>query len=252
MHNPFAAQAAGRVAFDPLHDVYPYLATRLVPTLYHLIPLPETFDEASLISLARHQWLCNQLPTCLVFAHDTCLYFDVGGRETWSGQPPLHGIPIGGKLKPARGLQQGTWWQESNTRLVRALDQRTTQRHGSFLLGDLTKGGQPASKKEQRLLTGVTQAGIPLGLTTCAACGEWTGRCLDGETRATRGDRPLLVTVSCRCDNDNRCASCYAFLFERKLNANYYSESDHRIWHVPGFLACSHRCLPTPLSTPRL
>ena len=50
------------------------------------------------------------------------------------------------------------------------------------------------------------------------------------------------MSVACRCDNDNRCARCYHPLAERKLNANYYDESDGDIWYVPGFTGLSHRC----------
>lgn len=69
MPNVFLTESTGR-RFSlhdlPLYEDFPYLVTRLVPALYHLIPLPETCDEASLRSMARYQALCNQLPRCLV------------------------------------------------------------------------------------------------------------------------------------------------------------------------------------------
>jgi len=251
---------------EPLYETYPYLATRLVPTLYHLIPLPESLDEASLLSFARHQWLCNQLPTCLVLAPDRCVYFETNGTETPSGTPPQGGIRTAGRLKLARGLQQGTWWEENNERLIRDLDGRHKQLHGRFLLGDLRKGGRPATAEELRTFKGVTTTGIPLGLTQCPTCGDWKGKCVEGLAPTASGDRlepclspfpsngdsprgkgdsPLVLTVSCRCDNDNRCASCYGLLYEGKLNANYYDSSSHSVIHVPGFLACGHRCHAT-------
>jgi hypothetical protein len=54
------------------------------------------------------------------------------------------------------------------------------------------------------------------------------------------------MTVHCGCQNDNRCAACGGFLYERKLNANYYNPRDGEIWHVPGFSGFRHRC-PTPV-----
>ncbi len=50
------------------------------------------------------------------------------------------------------------------------------------------------------------------------------------------------MQVHCRCQNDNRCAACGGFLYERKLNANYYNARDGQIWHVPGFSGFRHRC----------
>jgi len=38
--------------------------------------------------------------------------------------------------------------------------------------------------------------------------------------------------------------ACGGFLYERKLNANYYNPRDGQIWHVPGFCAFRHRCPP--------
>jgi hypothetical protein len=38
--------------------------------------------------------------------------------------------------------------------------------------------------------------------------------------------------VHCRCENHNRCARCGEQLAKRRLNANYYRESDRQIWHV--------------------
>jgi hypothetical protein len=50
------------------------------------------------------------------------------------------------------------------------------------------------------------------------------------------------MTVHCVCDNDNRCAGCRQLLWDRKLNANFFNETDGQIWHVPGFCALYHQC----------
>jgi hypothetical protein len=54
--------------------------------------------------------------------------------------------------------------------------------------------------------------------------------------------RRQVMRVHCRCENHNRCARCGEQLAKRRLNANYYRESDRQIWHVPGFRGLSHRC----------
>ena len=62
MQRSLTVDAPHRIVMLPIYDEFPYLVTRLVPTLYHLIPLPESLDEPSLKRLGSHQWLRNQLP----------------------------------------------------------------------------------------------------------------------------------------------------------------------------------------------
>ena len=103
-----------------------------------------------------------------------------------------------------------------------------------FMMGDLTKGGWIPRGGEGRL-KGFQRNGVPRGLKRCPECQEWKGECFDTTM-------PLVVRVHCTCENDNLCAACHRPLYERKLNANYYSESDRGIWHVPAFCAFDHRC----------
>jgi hypothetical protein len=107
-----------------------------------------------------------------------------------------------------------------------------------YSFGDLTKGGHAASADELARLAGAGPDGVPRGLERCPACGEWRGTCLDPSPRFAG----QVMTVHCRCANDNRCAACGLLLYERKLNANYYNPRDGRIWHVPGFSGLGHRC----------
>src|SRR3954467_12703846 len=86
-----------------------------------------------------------------------------------------------------------------------------------FLMGDLTRGGRPATSDELRRLRGVRPGGTPVGLEQCVRCGEWRGDCLDTVSGAT----PRVVTVHCVCENWNRCGWCDRPLYERRLNANY-------------------------------
>jgi hypothetical protein len=50
------------------------------------------------------------------------------------------------------------------------------------------------------------------------------------------------MRAHCLCENKNACARCGQWLYERKLDANYYSEEDGKIWQIPSFPALNHRC----------
>ena len=115
---------------------------------------------------------------------------------------------------------------------------------GYALVGDLTKGGRPATEEERVRLAGLNADGVPKGLTRCPVCAEWRGKCLDPNP-VFAGQ---LVPVHCRCANDTRCVRCGQPLYARRLNANYYDVATGTIWHVPGFCALTHRCpvVPTP------
>ncbi len=108
----------------PLYEDFPYLVTRLVSSLYHVIPLPEAFDEASLRSLARYQALCNHLPTCLVLGNKRAVYIDNASRESVATLPPRGGIVIGGQLRLSPGLERGAWWNERSRRLRKYVERR--------------------------------------------------------------------------------------------------------------------------------
>lgn len=220
-----------------LYEDFPYLVTRLVSSLYHVIPLPEAFDEASLKSLARYQALCNQLPTCLVLETTRAIYIDRAGKESESSLPPRGGIVLSGRLKPSPGVERSPWWKERSRRLRTYVERQSSPGEGRYLLGDLTKDGRAASGEERRALQGTTENGILRGLCRCPTCGEWRGHCLDDI------DPESIVTVSCLCENTHRCAACHGPLATRKLNANYFSVAEGKIYYVPGFAACSHRCL---------
>lgn len=223
----------------PLYDDFPYLITRLVPALYHIIPLPAAADHARLLNLARHQARCNQLPTCLVLDTTRAIFIDTTGQELGPTLPPRGGVILCDGLRPSPEVEQATEWPERSRRLRNVVAQQTAVREGRYVLGDLTKGGRLATLEERRALWGTTAAGIPHGLTPCPTCGEWRGHCLDQKNQKNPYN---LVSVSCRCENGNRCAACHGLLATRKLNANYFDTADGRIWHVPGFLAYKHRC----------
>jgi hypothetical protein len=224
--------------FPRVYEDVPYLVTRIVPTLSHIIPLPDSLDDSSLRSLARYQHQRNQLPTCLVLGARSCIYFDGHGTETASDTVPSGGIVVSEHLKPCTPLEHTPWWDGKMTRLRAFVEgQRPAGRTG-YLLGDLTKGGRHATAEELLLFAGMNPDGIPTGLSRCSVCAEWKGTCLDPAPQF----HEQLMRVACRCDNDNRCARCHDLLAERKLNANYYCEADGRIWHTPGFVGLGHQC----------
>ncbi len=222
----------------PLFEGFPYLVTRVAPAMYHLILLPAA-SELELVLLARTQWRANRLETCLVTAGDRAWFISADGRDELAQTPPRGGILVTGHLKPTRGWPETVELQARRRRLDVLVEAH--RRKGGYFFGDLTKGGRDATADEVGRLAGPGPEGRPRGLECCPTCGEWRGRCLDPS--------PVfpwkVMTVHCRCQNDNRCAACGGFLYERKLNANYFKPSDGQIWHVPGFCGFSHRC-PAP------
>jgi hypothetical protein len=233
-----------RAVDGPIFDGYPYLITRLVPTLYHIILLPGDASERDLAEIVRAQWRANRLDTCLVVGPDRALYIDATGHDRLESSPPRSGFPVTGKLQPPRAWPDTTELQERQRRLDSFIEALPLKPR--FLLGDPTKGRREASPDDVARLAGVGPEGVPRGLELCPTCGEWSGACLNPGAESFL----QVMTVHCPCQNDNRCAACGRLLYERKLNANYYNPSDRQIWHVPGFSGCSHRCPPPPAAIP--
>ena len=150
--------------------------------------------------------------------------------------PPRGGTLVTGLLRPARRWADTAELQARQGRLDALVEAH--RRKGGYILGDLTKDGREATADEVGRLAGAGPEGRPRGLECCATCGEWRGRCLDPSPQFVR----KVMTVHCGCQNDNRCAACGGFLYERKLNANYYNAGDGQIWHVAGFSGFRHRC----------
>src|SRR6187401_3116205 len=85
----------------PRFDGFPYISTRVIPALYHIILLPAGGVEAELVRLTRQQALANQLSSCLVQASDRAIYCEPDGRTIMSDEPPWGGNTIAGGLVPA-------------------------------------------------------------------------------------------------------------------------------------------------------
>jgi hypothetical protein len=221
----------------PAFKGFPYLTTRVVPSLYHVALLPRSFEPNLLRHIARRQFEANRLQTCLVFSADDCYYYRIDGTEFRSDGIPRGGHAAFGKLHLCVELDYDEELQARQRLLAAYVEERI--RAGGYMLGDLTKGGRDATPDEQLRLAGIGRNGVPRGLAQCAGCGEWTGECLDPNP-VFKGK---VMRVCCFCENDNCCAACGGQLYARKLNANYFEKSDGKIWHVPGFCGFSHRCL---------
>lgn len=217
-------------------DGFPYLVTRVVPTLYHFILLPGDASERDLVGIARAQWRANRLDLCLVSGPDSALYIGATGQERVDTMPPMGGVPIAGRLLPPTAWLSTPDLRDRQQRLQRFVEARTPKT--GYMLGDLTKGARDATADEVARLAGAAADNIPRGLERCPTCGDLRGECLDPSPTFFC----KLVTVHCHCDNHNRCAACGEHLYERRLNANYYKPADRQIWHVPGFSGLAHRC----------
>ena len=217
---------------------FPYMVTKILAAMYHIILLPADRSEEELKLLAHRQIAANKLFTCLVIKSDRVLYLDSDGGEIQSTEPPKGTIFVSEKLKAAENLAETEELRQRKAQLK--IFTKTMEPQTGYLLGDLNKGGRVASEEELLRLKGKQENGVPKGLTRCSKCHDWRGECLDPSLKF----KDILMRVYCLCENDNLCARCGRPLFERKLNANCYHESDNGIWHVPGFSGLSHQCLP--------
>ncbi len=234
--NHFNANEAAISTLDlSTFDGFPYLVIRLAPAFYHLLVLPRYCSIENLRTIARCQAQANDLGVCLALNHRQGIYCKPDGSES---EPSL--VPRGGivtcsilKLPLAYGATEELLERESLLR-----EYVRSHNPDGYAFGDLTKGGRDATPEEARRLAGTQSNGVPNGLKKCGRCGDWRGECLDPSPEF----KGKVMRVHCLCENCNACAWCGQRLYERKLNANYYSEKDGCIWHVPGFSALKHRC----------
>ncbi len=227
--------SASRVQNLPRFDGFPYLITRVVSGLYHIIVIPAQQRAEWYQELLLRQGEANQLGTSLVLDARAAWFWSLDGGVTQTDQPPTGGVIVTDRLQPPAAFDQTPDLSARHTRLERFTKPRNP---GGSVHGDLNKGGRTATREECHRLAGVDADGVPNGLQQCGDCGDWHGQCLDPNP-----DFPAwLVQVHCRCGNHNKCARCELALAERRLNANYYRESDGHIWHVPGFSGLSHCC----------
>src|SRR5207247_569499 len=99
----YDSHALATLGFRPttLFNGFPYLVTRVVPVMYHIIVLPDDLNVVDLIEIARRQARATALETCLVLASDSALYIAADGRES-RGEPPRGGVIVTGRLRACR------------------------------------------------------------------------------------------------------------------------------------------------------
>jgi hypothetical protein len=216
-------------------DGFPYLVTRVVGSLRHYIVLPE-LTGSELVRLAHLQVFANQLDTCLVLGAGEAVYIDAAGQHSAAPEPPAGGQACAERLLPPIAFPDDADFRHRQERLMTFIAKFNPTR--GYILGDMTKGGRPATGDELVALTGRGSDGAPIGLSRCGRCHDWHGECLDPSSQFAG----QVMQVHCLCANHNRCARCGKSLAERRLNANYYFLADDSIRHVPGFCGLSHRC----------
>ncbi len=219
---------------SPYFEGFPYLVTRFAPAVYHISLFPNLPKER-LQEIASRQFHFNRLDCTLVTGPESGIYYRPSGKVENSRTIPAGGTLLTGSLKLCCDTSKDSEVACRQVQLRRYIESRQT---GGFIRGDFRKGGHQASKSEREQLDGHQVNSVPYGLKKCRICGEWRGECLDPNPIFT----DLVVRVSCRCENDNRCAGCGRLLADRKVNANYFDPDDGQIWHVPGFTALNHKC----------
>jgi hypothetical protein len=149
-------------------DGFPYLVTRVVPTLYHFILLPGDASEPDLVGLARAQWRANRLDVWLATGPARALYISATGQERLDTTPPMGGVPIAGRLRPPTKWASTPELQGRQQRLERFIEARALK--NGAMLGDLTKGGREATADEVARLAGAGRGHSRRGLERCATC----------------------------------------------------------------------------------
>ena len=180
-------------------DGFPYMITRLVPALYHVIVLPAHLSAAQYNALFHDQCDANQLETCLALGHAAAWYRSPGGSYTGRSQPPVGGVVVTDRLQPGERFEPTPDLRARRARLARFA---AAGNRGGYLLGDATHGGRAATPDDLEALAGPHMGGVPKGLERCRVCAEWRGECLDPRAPG------MVVPVHCRCENHNRCAAC--------------------------------------------
>ena len=220
-----------------IFDGFPYLVVQISPELFHITLLPETLSERLLAGIALVQWRTNRLNVCLVLGPRQTVLLRADGSYWVDRAPDWGGIPITGRLKLAKEWPNTEDVQARRPRLARFIEAQTPKGN-RVVTADSAKGGREANAEDVARLAGAGPDDAPRGLERCATCGEWRGQCLDPSPELFL----RVMTVYCRCANDNRCAACGLLLYKRKLNANYYDPRDGKVWHVPGIDGLGHEC----------
>lgn len=218
----------------PLFDGFPYLITRVVEAMRHIIVLPADRDEPSLRRLAELQVLANRLQTCLVFSPERAVFYSADGKPDSEDAAPRGGAFVTCKLQPAEDFEDTLELLARRRRLEEFVE---ANRPTGYMVCDARTSRRKATPEELESLAGLGPDGIPRGLAACPACGEYRGLSLGKDVAAG-----WVATVYCRCENHNRCARCLGPLAPRRLNGFVFKGG--RAWHVPAFSGFDHVCPP--------
>ncbi len=219
----------------PLFDGFPYLITRVVEAMRHIIVLPADRDEPSLRRLAELQVLANRLETCLVLSPERAVFYSADGKARLRGRCPAgRSSSSAGKLQPAEDFAET---RELLARRRRLEEFEEANGLTGYMVCNVRTSRRQATPEELESLAVLGPGGIPVSLAACPACGEYRGLFLG--TDAAAG---WVATVHCRCENHNRCARCLELLAPRRLNGFVFGEG--QAWHTPGFSGLGHVCPP--------
>jgi hypothetical protein len=224
------------MAFHP--PIFPYIATRIVPSMYHIIPLPK-LEMADLLKITYFQQSKNDLQTCLVAGAGHALYVNRPGEAEFSDFIPMGGVIVAERLHLGVYFNLGQQMEEEYRLRQKMLsDAIVSQAATGYMRGDPTHGGRKATSEELENLSGPNPhfKGVPNGLIFCSNCHMFRGACLDPSIHFIG----QIMTVNCKCENENYCARCFERLDGFKLNANSYEQN--AILHNPGFVGLSHKC----------
>lgn len=233
-----------RIEIDPESPLYqslsifegfPYLITRVVPVLYHILPLSELNDRDELIAIGRNQVLANRMESAVVLGPEEAYSISEEGSVGERSRAPRGGILLCGHLEPGVTPSPTADFQRRQAKLQVYVERENP---GGYMNGDSTHGARKATVMDRARLSWRVGTRLPAGLSTCDTCGKARGEDLWRSPKGGTWVRP----VHCDCGNWNRCARCGEVLNEHRLNGNYYRREDGRVWHTPGFSGLSHAC----------
>jgi hypothetical protein len=182
-------------------DCYPYYVTKVAPCLFHVIVLPDDWTREQHSEFAQDQAHFNHLDACVVYGDAEAIYISPSGAETGSTSIPRGGHFIVDDIEPCCDISYHSEWIVRYSRLRQFMLEYPGCQVPWY---DLTKGGRPATRQEMAKYQTKKFITIPDGLTKCYSCGEWNGECFDPDPMFAG----LIMTVSCKCRHNNRCASC--------------------------------------------
>jgi len=215
---------------------FPYLSTRIFPSLYNINLYPSELSEPDLVEIALKQVDANKLPACLVFSWNRGLWFDGLGSENMNALIPKGGMILNGRLKAPEVVSANQSLIE-RSQLLDVFSLRSL-RSGGYLVGDPSNCLRDLTQDDMSI--GELRSNIiPKSISCCEICGDLKGECLYPESEFYINK---VWKLTCRCENDNKCVACGETLFHHKLDTCYFDRGESSVLHVAGYLALEHIC----------